>query len=322
MGAGSEDINYDASSVVTLKCTACGAEVVINTAEAPQSRCHWCRNTLSLNKQVPNGAIPDAIIPFRLSKESAQAAIERFVGKRRFFAHPRFKAEFTTANIMGVYLPYMVIDANSHANLRGQGEQLVRRYERDKKTYYDADLYDLGRDFDLHIDDLTVEASADKLNQNTLVNSNNVINSILPYPMKETLRFNANYLRGFTSEKRDLNREAVASVAEAQIRDIARYQARQTALYCDRGIRWDHSEITIKGQLWKTVYLPVWLYSYMETKGNGRSFLHYVAVNGATGETMGSVPIHMPKLLLVSAIIELVGCAIGIPLAIMMFLFM
>ncbi|MDR2108191.1 MAG: hypothetical protein LBP28_01845 [Coriobacteriales bacterium] len=321
IGAGSEDINYDASSVVTLKCSACGAEVVIETDEAPQARCHWCRNTLSLNNQVPNGAIPDAVIPFRVTKEQAQGLIETFVHKRQFYAHPRFKAEFTTDNIMGAYLPYMVVDVNSHASLSGQAELLVRKYDRDKTTYYDADLYDISRDFDLLIDDLTLEASAEKLNQNTLVNSNNVINAILPYPLKETLRFNANYLRGFTSEKRDLNRDAVAGVAQAQVRDIARYQANQTALAYNRGIHWENINVGVKGQLWKSVYLPVWLYSYLEVKNNGKRFLHYVAVNGATGETMGSVPIHMPKLLLISAIIELIGCAIGIPLTIFLFLF-
>jgi hypothetical protein len=47
------------------------------------------------------------------------------------------------------------------------------------------------------------------------------------------------------------------------------------------------------------MYLPVWLYSYHQP-GNGRGLLHYIAVNGRTGETMGSVPIQQWKLILVS----------------------
>jgi hypothetical protein len=35
--------------------------------------------------------------------------------------------------------------------------------------------------------------------------------------------------------------------------------------------------------------------------------LHYVAVNARTKETMGSVPIHMPKLFLVSFLVEILG---------------
>lgn len=325
MGLGATDIVYDASDVVTLKCTACGAEVVVDTKEAPQARCHWCRNMLSLNQQVPNGAVPDAVMPFRISKEDARKHIEEFVGKRRFFAHPRFKADFNTQNIMGVYLPYMVIDVNAHVNLRGEGEHLVRKYTvgsgDDKETRYDADLYGVVREFDLYINDLTVEASGDKLNQNTTINSNNVINAILPYPVETAVRFNANYLRGFTSEKRSINREQVEGLVAAQVRDIARYRGWQQALFYDRGIRWDFEDYNIKGELWKTVYLPVWLYSYLQVKSNGERFLHYVAVNACTGETMGSVPIHKPKLLITSAIIEVAGAVVGIGLAALMFLF-
>ena len=324
MGSGASDILYDASDVVTIKCSACGAEVVVDTNEAPQARCHWCRNMLSLNQQIPNGAVPDAIMPFRIPKEKARTLIDTFVGKRKFFAHPVFRREFTTENIMGVYLPYMVIDVNAHAHFAGQGEHEVRSYTvgsgNDKETRYDADLYQVGRDFDIYIDDLTVEASSDKLNQATSVNSNNIINAILPYPLKETVRFNANYIRGFTSEKRNVNREQILGLAAAQTRDVARYNAYMQSTYYDRGIRWDVEEVTVKGELWKTVYLPVWLYSYLQVKPNGKKFLHYVAVNACTGETMGSVPIHMPKLVITSVIVEIIGIILAVLLIFLLFI--
>ena len=316
MGTGVSDIAYDASDFVTLKCTACGSEVVVDTNSAPQARCHWCRNMLSLNQQVPNGAVPDAVMPFRLNKEQARGLIEKFVGSRRFFAHPKFKAEFSTENIMGCFLPYMVIDVNAHAEFRGEGEHEVRRYTvgsgNNKQTKYDADSYGVARVFDVYIDDLTVEASMDKLNQTTAVNSNNVINAILPYPLKETVRFNANYLQGFTSEKRNVNRDQVSDLVLAQVRDVARWNAWQNAQFYDRGIRWDVEDLDVKGELWKTVYLPVWLYSYLQVKSDGSKFLHYVAVNACTGETMGSVPIHKPKLVFISVIVEIFGIALAI----------
>jgi hypothetical protein len=316
MGSGSGDIIADANDMITLKCGGCGAEVVIDTSDTAQARCHWCRNILSVNQQIPNGAIPDALIPFKITKEQAEENINAFVKKRRFYANPHFKSQFTTENIMGVYLPYMVVDINAHAELRGQGEHLVRSYTRgsgnDKKTYYDADLYNVGRGFDMLIDDLTVEASSEHIHQVAGVDTNNVINAIQPYPLKETLRFNANYLRGFTSEKRDTNRERLSSIVDAQARDIARYYAKRGAPFYDRGIRWDSVQVESEGQLWKSVYLPVWLYSYLEQKSNGKKLLHYVACNAVTGETMGSVPLHMPKLLAVSAIVEVIGIALGL----------
>ena len=52
--------------------------------------------------------------------------------------------------------------------------------------------------------------------------------------------------------------------------------------------------------------MPVWLYSYQQVKGD-KKILHYVAVNARTKETMGSVPIHMPKLIGVSFVVEILG---------------
>jgi len=43
------------------------------------------------------------------------------------------------------------------------------------------------------------------------------------------------------------------------------------------------------------MYLPVWLYSYQQP---GTKMVHYIAVNGRTGETMGSIPVQQWKLLL------------------------
>lgn len=314
LGSAAQDIPADVATMITLKCTACGAEVVVNTEESVQARCHWCRSTLSLNQQVPNGAVPDALIPFRLTKQQAQQRIHDFVGNRQFYAHPDFKAQFNLDNIMGVYLPYMVIDVNAHVDLHGSGEHQTRSYTIDKTHYYDADLYKLGRAFDLHIDDLAIEASSERMHQVAGVTTNNVINAILPYPLKETIRFNANYLRGFTSEKRDVNREHIAPIVDAQARDIARVFAKNDAQFYDRGIHWDEVQLETKGQLWKTVYLPVWLYSYLEHKSNGKKLLHYVACNAVTGETMGSVPLHMPKLLTITALIEGVCVILGVGL--------
>lgn len=310
MGSGTQDIVADTNEVMTFKCSSCGAEVVIDTAESTQARCHWCRNTLSVNQQIPNGAIPDVVLPFKLTKAEAKQQIESFVGKRKFFAHPKFRQEFTTDNIMGVYFPYMVVDINSHARFAGHGEREVRRYTRgsgdSRKTYYDADLYEVEREFDLTIDGLTVESSSDKL-QNKSNKTNNVINAIMPFDIENSVKYNANYLKGYSSEKRDTNVDQLRPLVDAQSKDIARFAANDTLKEYDRGVNWQVEELEVKGKQWKTAYLPVWLYSYQEKKGENNSLLHYVAVNARTKETMGSVPIHMPKLIGISALVELVG---------------
>lgn len=237
MGSGTQDIVADTQDVMTFKCSSCGAEVVIDTSESTQARCHWCRNTLSVNNQIPNGAIPDVVLPFKLTKKEAKEQIEKFVGKRKFFAHPKFKEEFTTDNIMGVYFPYMLVDVNSHAHFTGRAEKQTRRYTRKsgdtQKTYYDADLYEIGRDFDLGIEGLTVESSLDKLTKNSH-KTNNVINAIMPFDVENAAKYNANYLKGYTSEKRDANIDQLRPLVDTQAKDVARFAANDTLKEYDR----------------------------------------------------------------------------------------
>ena len=50
-------------------------------------------------------------------------------------------------------------------------------------------------------------------------------------------------------------------------------------------------------------YLPVWLYTYREKIGD-KEIVHYIAVNGRTKETMGSVPINNKKIFIEFIILE------------------
>lgn len=303
---GTKDIAKDANDVITLKCGGCGAEVVINTAEATNARCHWCRSILSINSQIDNGAIPDVVLPFQLEKKDAQANIQKFVDKRQFFAHPVFKREFTTNNIMGVYFPYMLVDANCHANFKGTGEHQTKKYTvsvgNDKdETRYDADLYKVERDFDIAIDDLSIESSSDKLDKHNKNKTTNVINSIMPFDTENCVKYKANYLAGYSSEKRDVNISNIEGKVDKELQDIARYALNKEMTFYDRGIKWDNEDFKIKGKQWVSAYLPVWLYSYQDPK----KVLHYVAVNARTGETMGSIPMNKKKLATTAILIDL-----------------
>ena len=128
MASGARDIDADAEALRSYKCAGCGAEVVINTETAMTARCHWCRHVLGVNEQIDNGAVPDAVLPFHITKDDAVARIRQFVGKRSLFALKAFKDGFTPENVVGVYLPYMVVDARGNADATGVGEIETRRH--------------------------------------------------------------------------------------------------------------------------------------------------------------------------------------------------
>ena len=269
VASGAQDIKADAASLMTFKCTGCGAEVTVNTANAMTARCHWCRHVFGVNEQVANGAVP--------------------------------KEQFTPENVVGVYLPYMIVDGNASADVAGQGEIETRRYTQgsgnNKKTYYDADVYQLDRHVDFTVDDLPLESSTERGNLDTRINTNNIINTILPFDTKNAVKWNASYLMGLTTEKRDRDVEQLRPRLEDQLLSIARAQVEASVGRYDRGVRWEQERLSVHGTRWVAMYLPVWLYSYHQPGPNG-GLLHYIAVNGRTGETMGSVPVQQWKLLM------------------------
>ena len=111
------------------------------------------------------------------------------------------------------------------------------------------------------------------------------------------MKWNASYLAGFTSEKRNLDVEKLRPRLEDQLLSIARAQVEASVRRYDRGVRWEQEQLDVHGTRWVSMYLPVWLYSYHQPGANG-GMLHYIAVNGRTGETMGSVPVQQWKMLL------------------------
>lgn len=321
MTSGAVDITSD-QNLITMKCTGCGSEVTVDTDHSLESRCHWCRSILSVNDQIPNGAVPDGILLFHITKEDAISRIEKFAEKRKFFALQKFKDEFKPENVLGVYLPYMTVDGNVNSRLHGKGEVLKRKYtvqtgKNSSTTYYDADEYDVIRDFDLHIDDLIIESSATRSNIDNKANTNNIINSLLPYDVKNMVAFDSNYMGDHSAEKRDLDIDDVARKAHGKFLTMARESIRDDLRAYDRGVRWTHEEMDVHGSRWASVFLPVWLYSYAQKEDSGTVMVHYIAVNGRNGNVMGSVPINKKRLWAVTGIVAVVTAAIAWPLGVL-----
>lgn len=301
IASGAEDIAADAASLMSFKCSGCGAEVTVNTESQMTARCHWCRHVFGVNEQVANGAVPDAVLPFHIKKDDAVARIRQFVDKRRLFALKAFKEQFTPENVVAVYLPYMIIDGKASVDVGGYGEIETRRYTTgsgDKKTtYYDADVYRVERQVDFTVDDLPLESSSERGNLDVSKNTNNIINTILPFDTKNAVKWNASYLHGVTSEKRDRDVAHLLPRLEDQLLSIGRAKVEPSLSRFGRGVRWEEERLDVHGTRWVSMYLPVWLYSFHQPGSNG-GMLHYIAVNGRTGETMGSVPVQQWKLIL------------------------
>ena len=284
-GDGAGDIIPGEDIVVSFKCSSCGAEVVVNTEESLDASCHWCKHIFTVNEKLKNGAVPDLVLPFKLTKAKAQEKARECIDNMGH-VNEDFRKSFEKDGLRGVYFPYFIVDVNARMELHGMAEKTVSVNNSFKER---ASLYKIDREFSVYIDDLTVESSSARLNQDTMINSNNIINAILPFDTENAVAWDANYLRGFASERRSVDIDKLKEVVALQSGDIARLLARDLIIEYDRGARWEKEHLGIKGTRWKTAYLPVWLFSYRSSSGKDTR-IYYVAVNARTGEAVGCAP--------------------------------
>jgi hypothetical protein len=141
-----------------------------------------------------------------MTKEEAVEKVRNAVDLSSSSLNAEFKEKFNPEEVRGVYFPYMIIDLNSHWTSDGEAQKTIGEATHPP---YEYEEYLISREFDLLVDDLTVESSANRLNQDTYVNSNNIINAILPYDTKNAVAWNPSFLRDFSSEKRDTNIDAM-----------------------------------------------------------------------------------------------------------------
>ncbi|MBO4854842.1 hypothetical protein J5500_00350 [Candidatus Saccharibacteria bacterium] len=278
-GSGANDLRND-DYLVTFNCPSCGALVMLDK-ESKDIHCHWCRHNLSAAEKVPNGEMPDLILPFSVKRHTAFQKMLEFARERKVFSIGRFHWQLKEENLQPVFLPYVLVDVRAQVKVDGLG--YIVDDGKMKNVKVDCE-------FEMRIDDLTVEASRDKLNQNSIINTNHIINSILPFDTENAVAWDARLLKGYSCEKRDVNIEGLKTRLDYQIADIAKAQIDEVALNI-KGGHLNVGEVKYIGRKWKTAFFPVWLYSCRGPGFGKRRKIHYIAVNARTGEIMGSVPV-------------------------------
>ncbi len=216
------------------------------------------------------------------------------------FASPEFMRDFRAASPQPAYLPYLVVDGRVSVRLEGRawdqnpGSRAwgsarisVGSAAQDERV----EEFAVMREADLLVDDLAIEARSTRSRLFAAVSTTNIINAIQPFDVEHAMRFDANYIaEGVTFERRDLEVSDAMGDAAGLFATIARGYVNQTLKQYRGGVRWESETVAMKGTRWVSVLLPVWLYAFEETTPTG-PMMHYLAVNGRTGETEGSVPI-------------------------------
>ena len=255
-------------------CDSCGAQIIAPETQGSMT-CPYCNNNVVMVGQFAGDLKPDYIIPFKLDKEAAKAALKRHVSSRKFV--PKIFSEKNHIDeIKAIYVPYWLFSASADVNATFNATKIKTR-RRGRTEYTDTEHYVLERGGTMDFEHVPADASRNI--------ADDLMESIEPFDFKDAVPFNAAYLAGFLADRYDVTMDECKQTAFSRMENSAR-----TAF---KGLNGGYSSVSPiryhidfkKGTTDYALY-PVWI---LNTSWNGGKYLF--AMNGQTGKFVGDLPL-------------------------------
>lgn len=271
--AGSDWQEGEQAGMNAYVCESCGGEIVTdNTTSA--SSCPYCDNPVIMKGQVSGELRPDYVIPFKLDKEAAKAALKNHL-KGKPLLPKVFKDENHIDEIKGVYVPVWLFDADASARIRYKGEKR-RRWEDRRYEYTETKYYSLIRGGRISFRQVPVDGSTKM--------DDTLMESIEPFHFNEAVDFRTAYLSGYLADKYDVDADSSIARANERIKRSTE-EAFENTTDGYRNVHMQQSSIQLSNGVAKYALYPVWL---LNTSWNGKKFTF--AMNGQTGKFVGDLP--------------------------------
>ena len=266
------------NNMVSYTCPSCGGEIVVDGPVAA-SRCPYCDNVAIMQPQVTGMIRPDYIIPFRMTKEDAKAALRKFYEGKKLLPD-RFSEENHMDEITGIYVPFWLFDCDASANLTFDATTVTRW----RDSAYDntkIDHYLLQRGGTLSFRKVPVDGSTRM--------EDSFMDAIEPYDYSGLVPFDQAYLSGFVANKPDVDvKNSLPRATDRVINSTVAAFSATAGGYASvtpksRSVQTYQSSI-------KYAMLPVWLLTtrYMDK-------VYTFAMNGQTGKLVGTLPVDEGK---------------------------
>ena len=298
-GQWSEDETQNLRSYI---CQSCGGEIVgdLNTAA---TNCPYCDNPVVMAGNFTGTLRPDLVVPFKLSKEQAKAALQQHLNKKPLL--PRlFKTQNRIESIQGIYVPFWLFDTDADASIRYRATR-VHHWSDANYNYTRTSFYSLLRAGTIGFDNVPVDGSSKM--------DNALMESIEPYDMTQAVDFQTAYLAGYLADKFDVEAEDCKTRANDRIRASTEAAFAGTTVGYSTVIP-ENTNIRLSGGRVRYALLPAWI---LTTRY--RDKIYTFAMNGQTGKLVGNLPIDWKLfwtyLLSVGlgsgALISLIACLVG-----------
>lgn len=292
-------------SIVTVKCTACGASTTLRPNLTSDS-CPFCGNSLVVTSGSTSSILkPKSLLPFLITQQQGFDEFRKWIKKLWFAPNALKKQVNSTDKFNGMYIPYWTYDSNtatSYTGARGtyyyvsesytttENGKTVTRTRQVRKTRWTSVS---GHVSDIFDDVLIVASTSLPLKY---------AEKLEPWDTKNLIPYDDKFLSGFRTESYQIDVKTGFDKAKVIMDDAIRVHIRKDIGGDEQRIyslNTTYSDITFKH-----VLLPIWISSY---KYNNKIFRFLI--NGRTGEVQGERPWSVWKIIFF--ILFIIGVLVG-----------
>ncbi len=254
-------------------CNTCGGEIVADETTGA-SECPFCGNPVIMTGQFAGSLKPDLVIPFKVDKKAAIAALQNhYKGKRLL---PKvFKDQNHIKEVKGLYVPVWLFDTDADAHVRYKATK-TRSWSDSQYNYTETSYFSVTRAGGIGFENVPVDGSTKM--------DDTLMESVEPFDIREAVDFQTAYLSGYLADKYDVDAEASIDRANERIKKSTEEAFADTVVGYTSVVPVT-SNINLQNGRARYALYPVWI---LNTQWNGQKFTF--GVNGQTGKTVGDLP--------------------------------
>lgn len=268
----------DVDNMRAYNCPSCGAQLMVDQVTAVTS-CPYCGNNTVLPGQLSDVLKPDLVIPFKLDRNAAIAALKEYYGGKRFLPDG-----FTEGNhleeVQGVYVPFWLYSGTATGDFTFEATT-SRTWSDSENMYTETDHYNLHRVGSMDFYLVPVDGSTKMPDAH--------MDAIEPFNYSELVPFSVAYLPGYLTDRYDLDVQQCDPRARNRV-EATCANAIQGTISGYESVSLGSSDTDVEWSEVSYALMPVWM---LHTKWNGNDYLF--AMNGQTGKLIGDLPIDPGK---------------------------
>jgi DNA-directed RNA polymerase subunit RPC12/RpoP len=260
-------------------CPACGGEIITDMTTAA-THCPYCDSPTVIPAQLSGVRKPDAVLPFRVTKEQVTKALTDHVASKKL-APKLFSEKSRIDSIQGLYVPFWLFDTRLSGDISYRA-QIVKTWQDSRNRYVKTDTYSVRRAGQISYERVPVDASQ-KID-------NNYTEALEPFDYRLAVDYQPGYLLGYLAQTYDVEAAACAPRAHQREATSLRAAFRASVRGYNSVVQSGEKIKVAAEQVYYTLH-PVWI---LNTRYADK--LYTFAMNGQTGEFVGELPMSWKRL--------------------------